>query len=202
MGSNVKKDSDERDGRRQCRSRQGQDSQQRLSASAHISREQIEGLFLDSEYVAMPVIQEEDRVPLVIDVSILNEEELDELRITDPFMYYSIPSARNAFLRGSTPSAQGSANLPSGRQVQHLRRSAPAAMLNAAADAATTVETQVRRRSRISFELSFDAVMSDIIESITDGGLDLGGGDDGDDTGDVDESYGDFLDWLGNSSNR
>ena len=96
MGSNVKKDSDEYQGRRQ-----GQGSrQQRLSASAHISRDQIGDLLLEAEHVAMLVVQEDDRVPLVIDASTLSEEELDELRTIDPFMYYSIPSVRNAFLRG------------------------------------------------------------------------------------------------------
>jgi hypothetical protein len=208
MGSNIQKDSDEYQGRRQGR-RQGEDQgqgqgsrQQQLSASAHISRDQIGELFLEAEHVRMPVVQEEDRVPLVIDASTLDEEELDELRITDPFMYYSIPSVRNASLRGSITSseAEGSVNQPSGsgRQVQHRRQSAPAALLAGATDAAAAAETQVRRRSRISFELSFDAVMSDIIESITEGGLDVGGDDDDDGDG----SYDDFLDWLSNASTR
>ena len=81
--ANIKKDRDEYQGRRQSsRSR-------RLSESAHISRDQVGELFLQTEPVSMP-IQEEDRVPLIIDASNLNEDELAELRIIDPFLYYSI----------------------------------------------------------------------------------------------------------------
>ena len=166
------------------------DRDEYLSESAHISRDQVGELFLQTEPVSMP-IQEEDRVPLIIDASNLNEDELAELRIIDPFLYYSIPSVKNASLRGSlTSSSQGS-----GLRVQQRRQSAPAA-LTAAADAAAGAidgDTQVRRKSRISFELSFDAVMSDII-----GGLDVGG--DADD--DADESFDDFLDLLFISSRR
>lgn len=184
MGSsNIKKDCDE------CQGRQQRSHQQRLSASAHISRDQIGAVEREHVFIMPIQDQEEDRVPLTIDASNLNEEELDELKAIDPFMYYSIPSIRNASLRGSMSSSSQSNVGPSdsGRQLQHRRQSAPAALLSTTTD--VTAETTVRRRSRISFELSFDEMMSDIIESM-DGGLDIG---------DDDESFDDILDRISNS---
>ncbi|KAL7492008.1 hypothetical protein ACHAWT_002230 [Skeletonema menzelii] len=168
--------------RRHGRQRQ----RQRLSASAHISRDQIE--YIEPECVLMP-IQEGERVPLTIDASSLNDEELDQLKKEDPFLYYSIPSIRYASLRGgSLTSSQGSVGSGSGhRQFQHLRQSAPATLMSAAASVAA--ETTVRRKTRISFELSFDEVMSDLIESIGEG-LDVGN---------EDESFDDILDQISSS---
>lgn len=181
--SNINEDNDKNRGREQ---RRNDRQRQRLSALAQISRDQI-GTLEPSENVLVP-LQEEYRVPRIIDVSTLNDEELDRLRTTDPFMYYSIPSIIRS---GSmTSSAQGSAE-SSDRQLQHLRRSAPAALMSAPFDVAA--ETTVRRRSRISFELSFDSMMSDIFESI-EGGLDAGNNDD--------ESLDDVLDRLSSSVDR
>eukprot|EP00984_Skeletonema_dohrnii_P025426 scaffold14590_cov151-Skeletonema_dohrnii-CCMP3373.AAC.2 len=162
MGSsNIKKDCDECQGR-----------QVALSASAHISRDQIGAVEREQVFIMPIQDQEEDRVPLTIDASNLNEEELDELKTIDPFMYYSIPSIRNASLRGSMSSSSQSNAGPSdsGRQLQHRRQSAPAALLSTTTD--VTAETAVRRRSRISFELSFDEMMSEYF-----GGLDVGDDD-------------------------
>ena len=159
---------------------------QQISASAHISRDQIEDL-VKPEYLLIPV-QKEDRVLLTIDASSLNDEELDQLRKNDPFMYYSIPSIRNASLRGSL---QGSVGSGSGdRRLHHLRQSAPAALMSSTA-ASVAAETIVQRKSCISFEVSFEEAISDLIESIGGGGEF--------DAGNEDESFDDILDQIINS---
>jgi hypothetical protein len=155
----------------------------------------------------VPVQDEEDRVPFCIDVSSMTEEDLEDIKTVDPFLYYSIPSVRNASLRGESVSVssisssieaeQASRNVPGGRHVQLRRQSASAVLAIAAADAADAAagganrEIQVLRRSRISFELSVDAMMDEIMGSIN--GLNV---DDGDDDG---ESFDDFLDRISNS---
>ena len=184
----------------------------RLVSSARISRDQVVDLFVadSQEPLRVPIRQEEeDRVPISIDISGMTEEEIEEIRVLDPFLYYSIPSVRNAALLGGSVSSyssnvddleQASNNMPSGGpQVQRRRQSAPAAMAAAAADAAAGFaprETQVRRRSRISFELSFESMMSDVMEGVdglifNDGGVD--------DEGDEGFAYDDLLDRLSNS---
>lgn len=135
---------------------------QRLSDLAQISRDEI-GALEPSENVLVP-LQEEDRVPLIMDASNLNAEELDQLRTTDPFMYYSIPSIRHSTLHGSMTTASSTqGSVGASDRHQHLRRSAPAALMMAPFG---VTETAVQRRSRITFELSFDSIMGDIIESI------------------------------------
>lgn len=165
--------------------RRNDTQKQRLAGLEQILRDEI-GDLEPSESVLVP-LQEEDRVPLIMDASNLNEEELDELKKDDPFMYYSIPSIRRSTLRGSmtvASSTQGSVGA-SDRHL-HLRQSAPAALMRAPFDLA--VETRVRRRSRITFELSFDSMMNDIIESI----------DEGLDAVNDEESFDDILDRLTN----
>jgi len=141
--------------------------------------------------------EEENRVPISIDVSTMTEEEIEEIRNTDPFLYYSIPESVRSITSQSTTTTTTStindANVVSnnGRQVQRRRQSAPAVF----ADFPTS-ETQVRRSSRISFERSFDAEMSDFIESMV--GLDFndGGVDEIDEDGVDYESVGEEFDEL------
>ena len=195
-----------------------------LASSAHISRNQIQGL-LDgdgsvpcsdttatgyrhhSHVIRVPIRddEEENRVPISIDVSTMTEEEIEEIRTTDPFLYYSIPeSVRSISSQSTTVTGSSSTNnvnvVPNnGRQVQRRRQSAPAVF----ADFPTS-ETQVRRRSRISFERSFDAEMSDFIESIV--GLDVNGGgvdeidEDGVDYESVGEEFDELLESIISSS--
>ena len=197
--SNLKQDSND-PGRRQSSRQSADRSPSRLSRSANFSRDH--GGFLEANSV--PVQDEEDRVPFCIDVSSMTEEDLEDIKTVDPFLYYSIPSVRNASLRGESVSVssisssieaeQASRNVPGGHHVQLRRQSAPAVLAIAAADASAggaNREIQVLRRSRISFELSVDAIMDEIMESMN--GLNV---DDGDDDG---ESLDDFLDRISNS---
>ena len=193
-----------------------------LASSAHISRNQIQGLLDDdgsvpcsdttaagagyrrhSHVIRVPVRDEEEenrRVPISIDVSTMTGEEIEEIRTTDPFLYYSIPeSVRSISSQSTTTTSSSSTNndanvVPNnGRQVQRRRQSAPAVFANF-----PTSETQVRRSSRISFERSFDAEMSDFIESMF--GLDFNGDGNGVDEIDEDgvdyESVGEEFDEL------
>ena len=135
-------------------------------------------------------------MPISIDVSTMTEEEIEEIRTTDPFLYYSIPESVRSISSQSTTTTTTSTNnanvVPNnGRRVQRRRQSAPAVF----ADFPTS-ETQVRRSSRISFERSFDAEMSDFIESMV--GLDFndGGVDEIDEDGVDYESVGEEFDEL------
>lgn len=189
-------------------------NRRQLASSAHISRNQIQGL-LDgdgsvpcsdttaagyrhhSHVIRVPIRdeEEENRVPISIDVSTMTGEEIEEIRTTDPFLYYSIPESVRSISSQSTTTTSSTNNanvVPNnGRQVQRRRQSAPAVF----ADFPTS-ETQVRRSSRISFERSFDAEMSDFIESIV--GLDVndGGVDEFDEDGVDYESVGEEFDEL------
>lgn len=192
-------------------------NRRQLASSAHISRNQIQGLLggdgsvpcsdttatgyrHHSHVIRVPIRddEEENRVPISIDVSTMTEEEIEEIRTTDPFLYYSIPESVRSISSQSTTtttssSSTNNANIVpnNGRQVQRRRQSAPAVF----ADFPTS-ETQVRRSSRISFERSFDAEMSDFIESMV--GLDVndGGVDEIDEDGVDYESVGEEFDEL------
>ena len=170
-------------------------NRRQLASSAHISRNQIQGLLggdgsvpcsdttaagyrHHSHVIRVPIRdeEEENRVPISIDVSTMTEEEIEDIRTTDPFLYYSIPESVRSISSQSTTATSSTNNaniVPNNcRQVQRRRQSAPAVF----ADFPTS-ETQVRRSSRISFERSFDAEMRDFIESmvgldVNDGGVD------------------------------
>lgn len=202
-------------------------NRRQLASSAHISRNQIQDLLggdgsvpcsdttaagyrHHSHVIRVPIRdeEEENRVPISIDVSTMTEEEIEEIRTTDPFLYYSIPESVRSISSQSTTATSSSTNnanvVPNnGRQVQRRGQSAPAVF----ADFPTsTSETQVRRSSRISFERSFDAEMSDFIESIV--GLDVNDGvvdeidEDGVDYESVGEEFDELLESIISSSYR
>lgn len=168
-----------------------------LASSAHISRNQIQEL-LGGHVIRVPVREEEEnRMPISIDVSTMTEEEIEEIRNTDPFLYYSIPeSVRSISSQSTTTTTTTSTNnanaVPNnGRRVRPRSQSEPALFANFPSS-----ETQVRRSSRISYERSFEAEMSDFIDSMV--GLDFndGGIDEIDEDGVDYESVSDEIDEM------
>lgn len=77
MGSsnNAIKEKDDSDERQNMQQRGRGRQRQQLSASAHISRDQIKDLLPGC--VLLPTVEEEERVPLTIDASSLSSEELE-----------------------------------------------------------------------------------------------------------------------------
>ncbi|KAK1733281.1 hypothetical protein QTG54_015998 [Skeletonema marinoi] len=88
----------------------------------------------------------------VIDIRNLSEEELKALRKQDPFLYYSIQSARNAALR------RNSADMTALRNQEKLARSRRASCPS------RVESTMVERKSCISFERHTDLLLEDCMD--------------------------------------
>jgi len=88
----------------------------------------------------------------VTDIRNLSEEELKALRKQDPFLYYSIQSARNAALR------RNSADMTALRNQEKLARSRRASCPS------RVESTMVERKSCISFERHTDLLLEDCMD--------------------------------------
>ena len=55
--------------------------------------------------------EEESRVPIFIDVFTMTEEEIEEIRTTDPFLYYSIPESVRSISSQSTTTTTTSSTI-------------------------------------------------------------------------------------------
>ena len=132
-----------------------------LAASAHISRHGI------NEVLVLPMTGVEDRVPISIDVASYSDDDLEDLKRSDPFMYFSIPSVREANLRWNDSHYQQEARrtipLSPDQRDHPCRRSMPAGSMRPFAD---DDSVQVRRQSRISFESHSSVVMSELCEDL------------------------------------
>ena len=86
----------------------------------------------------------------------LSKDDLESLRKTDPFMYYSIPEVRNATL------LHHEVVVPCLRRESGPKATGPLTH----ATAATAVQSRkvVRRQSSISFEVYPDVLLEDLLE--------------------------------------
>mmetsp|Transcript_31683 Transcript_31683/g.67126 ORF Transcript_31683/g.67126 Transcript_31683/m.67126 type:complete len:175 (+) Transcript_31683:80-604(+) len=167
----MKLPQDEDEVRRNRRpSRRGNADNGRLSASAHIPRNGINEV---SE--PQPGEGEDARVPISINLANYSDEDLEELRRSDPFMYFSIPSVRSANLRHETY-----------RREPVRRNSLPAHGNDRSQNEYISGrdnnqgDQEVLRQSRISFEAHSSVILSELLDSLgDDGSFDDGNDDDG-----------------------
>ena len=119
----------------------------------------------------VPTKQTDEAPKRVIDTSNLSDEDLEALKKQDPFLYYSIPSVRNATLRrSSTVGADLTTQSNNQDQKQGL---APNRRASCPSRVESSSSTMVKRRSCISFECHTDLLLEDCMD---DTEL-LGGGD-------------------------
>ena len=113
----------------------------------------INGDFITTLTVPTKGAASTDEAPKrVIDTRNLSEEDLKALRKQDPFLYYSIQSARNAALRRS------SADLTALRNQEEVARSLRASCPS------RVESTMVERKSCISFERHTDLLLEECMD--------------------------------------
>ena len=113
----------------------------------------INGDFITTLTVPTKGAASTDEAPKrVIDTRNLSEEDLKALRKQDPFLYYSIQSARNAALR------RNSADMTALRNQEKLARSRRASCPS------RVESTMVERKSCISFERHTDLLLEDCMD--------------------------------------
>lgn len=93
-----------------------------------------------------------------IDTSYLNEEDLQNLKKHDPFLYYSIPAVRTATHLGRDVDMS---RLNDG--MSSLKLSHPTQI-----ESASSTPTKVVRQSRISFECHTDVILEGLIDDMDD----------------------------------
>lgn len=112
--------------------------------------------------------KEADEAPeTVIDSSNLSEEDIEALRKQDPFLYYSIPSVRNAKLRLRSCAVAG--DKENQEPTCSRRASCPPSRVE------TSSSAMVKRRSCISFEGYPDVMLEDCQDCMGETGV-LGDG--------------------------
>ncbi len=89
----------------------------------------------------------------VIDTRNLSEEDLEALKKQDPFLYYSIPTVRNAVLRRSSAS-----------NVTTTQRNPEPARSRRASCPSRVESSMVERKSCISFECHTDLLLEDFMD--------------------------------------
>ena len=92
----------------------------------------------------------------VIDTSNLSEEDLEDLKKRDAFLYYSIPSVRNATIRRRSSAAADLAT-----QTQRNQEFARSQQTSCTSRVESSSSTMVRRRSSISFECHPDLLLEE-----------------------------------------
>ena len=98
------------------------------------------------ELLIVPTKGVDEAPETVIDTSNLSEEDIEALRKQDPFLYYSIPSVRNAKLRLQSCAVAGEDQDKENQEPTRTRASCPFGGVE------TSSSAIVKRRSCISFE--------------------------------------------------
>ncbi len=94
----------------------------------------------------------------IIDTTNLSEEDLQALKIQDPFLYYSIPTVRNTVLRS------GTADVTTQPQPQRNQESARIRRASRPSQVESSSSAMVERKSRISFESHTDLLLEDLLD--------------------------------------
>jgi hypothetical protein len=89
-----------------------------------------------------------------IDTADLSEDDLKTLKKQDPFLYYSIPTVRNAAVRRGSMDTPSSVQQDTGLDTQSRRVSCP--------DRIESSPTKVERQTRISFECYSDVFFGEV----------------------------------------
>ena len=103
--------------------------------------------------LTVPTKEADEAPETVIDTSNLSEEDIEALRKQDPFLYYSIPSVRNAKLRLRSCAVAG--DKENQEPTRSRRASCPPSRVE------TSSPGLVKRRSCISFEAYPDELLED-----------------------------------------